>query len=95
MTWGVGWPYALVRITHEPSGFTVRAEGRSQWRARAKCFEMLRGKLWAFQDRSHEPEKLIRSYDICADLITDERTGETRSEVQAFLDGKILKGRQS
>lgn len=83
------WPNSLVRVTHLPSGHIVEAEGRSQYRARAKCFEMLEGKLWAFPEGHDHPQELVRTYDIEGDFTVNERTGETRPGVQSFLDGSI------
>ncbi len=57
------WQEAYVRVTHIPTGVSVYAEfGRSLWRMRERCFQMLKGKLWSLENAEPSDALIVRSY---------------------------------
>lgn len=81
MSW---WRQDEVKITHLPTGHVVRAEfGRSIFKMRERCVDMLRGKLWAWPKGPPAEMPLVRSYDL---------TGGDVELVRMILDGDIPAG---
>ena len=96
---------SAVRITHNPTKIVVQCQSeRSQHQNRAKCWDMLRAKLYERElknreERLKETEELksdigwgsqIRSYILQPyQLVKDLRTGFETSDTQRVLDGDI------
>lgn len=98
---------SAVRITHIPTGIVVTCQAeRSQLRNRQIAMEVLRSRLYEYEERERrkEIEKLrgerkeisfgsqIRSYVLHPyTLVKDHRTGVESTNVEAVLDGEIDK----
>ena len=96
---------SAVRITHNPTKIVVQCQSeRSQHQNRAKCWDMLRAKLYERELKTREEslketEELksdigwgsqIRSYNLQPyQLVKDLRTGFETSDTQKVLDGDI------
>lgn len=96
---------SAVRITHLKTGIVVTCQNeRSQIQNKEKCFEMLRSKLYLYE-QSKIDEKLsdlkgsimdvnfgsqIRSYVMCPyTMVKDHRTNAETSNVKKVLDGDL------
>ena len=94
-----------VRITHLPSGISVRSqESRSQLQNRERAFEILRAKLLDLKIQE-EAKKIsrerrsqigtgdrsekIRTYNFPQDRITDHRIKKSWHNIQSILDGNL------
>jgi len=96
---------SAVRITHFPTGIVVQCQNeRSQHKNKATAMNMLRSRLYQFQEdqRMAEAQKLynekgeiafgsqIRSYVLQPyQIVKDHRTGFEMGNVDAVLDGDI------
>ena len=96
---------SAVRITHKPTGIVVQCQSeRSQHQNRAKCWEMLRSRLYELElqvreSSLKETENLkseigwgsqIRSYVLQPyQLVKDLRTNIETSDTQGVLDGDL------
>jgi peptide chain release factor 1 len=92
-------------MTHKPTGIVVQCQDeRSQLKNRVKAMSVLRSRLLAqrqeeqmaeitdsrrMQVGSGERAEKIRTYNFPQDRVTDHRVNYTRSNLPAFLDGKI------
>lgn len=98
---------SAVRITHQPTGIVVQCQAeRSQHSNRHRCMLMLQAKLyeWHLDQQRKEMEKFydpkgaiawgsqIRSYVMQPyTMVKDHRTNEEVGNVQAVMDGDILR----
>jgi len=96
-----------VRITHLPTGLSVACQSeRSQLQNREVALEILKSKIYLFQQRAHQaklqdlkkdfgkPEwgNQIRSYVLHPyKMVKDERTGVKSSQPEKVLDGDLGK----
>lgn len=96
---------SAVRITHEPTGIVVQSQSqRSQHQNREQCMQMLRSKLYQWQQRKQEEEReqssaeksaisfgsQIRTYTLHPfKLVKDHRTSYETSAASAVLDGDL------
>ncbi|OUV08392.1 MAG: peptide chain release factor 2 [Alphaproteobacteria bacterium TMED87] len=96
---------SAVRITHTPTGIVVQCQSeRSQHQNRAKCWDMLRAKLYERELKNREESlketeglksdigwgSQIRSYVLQPyQLVKDLRTGFETSDTQSVLNGNI------
>lgn len=96
---------SAVRITHNPTGIVVQCQSqRSQHQNRAKCWDMLRARLYEQelqrredQSQATEDTKLdigwghqIRSYVLQPyQMVKDLRTGVETSDTHGVLDGDL------
>ncbi|HEX5370876.1 MAG TPA: peptide chain release factor 1 [Dehalococcoidia bacterium] len=94
-----------VRMTHIPTGIVVQCQDeRSQLKNRVKALSVLRSRLLAAKEEeqaaqisdsrrsqvgSGDRAEKIRTYNFPQDRVTDHRVNYTRSNLPAFLDGKI------
>jgi peptide chain release factor 1 len=94
-----------VRMTHKPTGIVVQCQDeRSQLKNRVKAMSVLRSRLLALRQEEQTAEitdsrrsqvgtgeraEKIRTYNFPQDRVTDHRVNYTRSNLPAFLDGKI------
>ena len=96
---------SAVRITHQPSGIVVQCQSeRSQHQNRAKCWDMLRARLYEreLQKREEQAQATedtksdigwghqIRSYVLQPyQMVKDLRTNVETSDTQGVLDGDL------
>ncbi|MDD2731066.1 MAG: PCRF domain-containing protein [Candidatus Portnoybacteria bacterium] len=94
-----------VRLIHLPSGVTVTCQSeRSQLQNREKAMEMLRAKLFEFNQQrqssqigdqrrqqigSAERAEKIRTYNFPQNRLTDHRLGKSWHNLEMILDGKL------
>jgi peptide chain release factor 1 len=94
-----------VRMTHIPTGIVVQCQDeRSQLKNRVKALSVLRSRLLALREAEQaaqitdsrrsqvgtgERAEKIRTYNFPQDRVTDHRVNYTRSNLPAFLDGRI------
>ena len=94
-----------VRMTHKPTGIVVQCQDeRSQLKNRTKAMSVLRSRLLALRQEEQTAEitdsrrmqvgtgeraEKVRTYNFPQDRVTDHRVNYTRSNLPAFLDGKI------
>ena len=108
-----GWPGgqhanksdSAVHLKHIPSGTIVFcSDGRSQHKNRDKAFQIMRAKLYAFEQEKREKElwearlsqvgswdrsEKIRTYNFPQDRITDHRIGQNFSGIPQVMTGKL------
>lgn len=96
---------SAVRITHIPTNIVVQCQSeRSQHQNRAKCWDMLRARLYELEMQKREAEAQvtedsksdigwghqIRSYVLQPyQMVKDLRTGVETSDTQGVLDGDL------
>ncbi len=96
---------SAVRITHQPSGIVVQCQSeRSQHQNRAKCWDMLRARLYELELQKREEQAQatedtksdigwghqIRSYVLQPyQMVKDLRTNVETSDTQGVLDGDL------
>ncbi len=96
---------SAVRLTHEPTGITVRCQSeRSQHKNRRIARDLLKSKLYQHEKRQREKEldnmyddkgqiswgNQIRSYVLEPyQMVKDNRTGHETGKVEEVLDGHI------
>ena len=109
-SWGPGWQHAnksdsAVHLKHIPSGTIVFcSDGRSQHKNRDKAFQIMRAKLYAFEEEKRAKElwdarlsqvgtwdrsEKIRTYNFPQDRITDHRIGQNFSGIPQVMTGKL------
>jgi peptide chain release factor 1 len=95
---------SAVRLTHEPTGITVRVtQERKQLQNREIALELLRSQLWQKQEQKRK-EKLgearaaigrnrraekIRTYNFPQNRITDHRIHESWYQLEEILEGDL------
>lgn len=88
-----------VRFIHHPSGARGESrEARTQpenarlaWRRMAESTEFQRWALGAVEAPPEASTERIRTYNLIDRRVTDHRTGDKSSDVEAILDGDIDK----
>jgi peptide chain release factor 2 len=96
---------SAVRITHNPTGIAVQCQSeRSQHQNRAKCWDMLRARLYELELQTREAKAQateeaksdigwghqIRSYVLQPyQMVKDLRTEVETSDTQGVLDGDL------
>lgn len=105
-----GWQHvnktdSAVHLKHIPSWLTVFCQdGRSQHQNREKAFQILRSKLYAFEEEKRARERWeerlsqvwswdrsekIRTYNFPQDRVTDHRIGQNFSWIPIIMSGKL------
>jgi len=108
-----GWPGgqhanksdSAVQLKHLPTGIAVFcSDGRSQHKNRDKAFQIMRSKLYTFENDKRAKElgearlsqvgsgdrsEKIRTYNFPQDRVTDHRIGQNFSGIPAIMSGKI------
>ncbi len=98
---------SAVRMTHLPTGIVVQCQNeRSQIQNRARCLQLLRAKLYEYEKRKQDAlvsnlagdyqaiewGSQIRSYVFQPyTLVKDHRTGAETGNIQAVMDGDLMK----
>lgn len=96
---------SAVHLKHVPSGIVVFCQdGRSQHQNREKAFQILRSKLYSFEEekraRERGEERLsqvgswdrsekIRTYNFPQDRVTDHRIGQNFSGIPIIMSGRL------
>ena len=94
-----------VRLTHKPTGLTVRATSeRSQHANRERALEIIQARLEAMHEEEDakkfasnrknqigtgDRSEKIRTYNILQDRITDHRIKESWHNISTIFDGKL------
>jgi len=101
----VNTTYSAVRITHIPTGITVRCQDeRSQIQNRARAMKILRARIQDMiknqkeqelarkrkeQIKSGDRSEKIRTYNFPQNRLTDHRIGLTLYNLQEIMEGKM------
>lgn len=92
---------SCVRLTHIPTGTSVRIDGRDQHKNYKKALKELEKRLdqlkedekaaekKARRDYAIHNEETIRTYDFKKGIVKDHRTGKTASLKDVLVKGKI------
>lgn len=96
---------SAVHLTHIPSGISVFCQDwRSQHKNREKAFQILRSKLYAFEEEKRAKERgearlaqvgsgdrseKIRTYNFPQDRVTDHRIGQNFSGIPQIMAGRL------
>ncbi len=98
---------SAVRMTHLPTGIVVQCQNeRSQIQNRERCLQLLRAKLYEYEKRKQDAliddiageyqaiewGSQIRSYVFQPyTMVKDHRTGEETGNIQAVMDGDLMR----
>ncbi len=98
---------SAVRMTHMPTGIVVQCQNeRSQIQNRERCLQLLRAKLYEYEKQKQDTlindiageyqaiewGSQIRSYVFQPyTLVKDHRTGEETGNIQAVMDGDLMR----
>lgn len=107
---GAGWQHvnktdSAVHLKHIPTWLAVFCQdGRSQHQNREKAFQILRSKLYAFEEEKRAKERWeerlsqvwswdrsekIRTYNFPQDRVTDHRIGQNFSWIPIIMSGRL------
>ncbi len=96
---------SAVQLLHKPTGMIVYCQdGRSQHKNREKARQVLRGRLYQFEEERKAKERgeqrlaqvgsgdrseKIRTYNFPQDRVTDHRIGQNFSGITYIMDGRL------
>lgn len=91
--------HTCVRITHIPTGITVRVDGREQSRNKTRALILLQYKLDKLQEEKKAKQKkehrdqaikdgVIRTYNFRRNKVKDHRSGK-EADLKRVLNGEI------
>ena len=102
----VNTTYSAIRLLHVPTGITVSCQDeRSQKQNREKAFEVLRARIFAFEEQKRREKdssirkqqigtgdrsEKIRTYNFPQDRMTDHRIKQNFHSLPTIMDGGLL-----